>query len=77
MKHINMNIVYLFYEVFIILEIKVVLISYSSSKAASKAAETNGLIALIKPHYWQYPASPEWGICKQMMASIANSSYRG
>ena len=44
-----MSIVYLFYEVFIILEIKVVLISYSSSKAESKAAETNELLALIKP----------------------------
>ena len=45
----NMGIVYLCYELFIILEIKVALISYSLSKAASKAAENNGLIAADKP----------------------------
>ena len=44
---------------FIILEIKVALISYSLSKAASKAAENNGLISLISSHSapcWQYPS---------------------
>ena len=35
-----MSMIYFFYKVFIILEIKVVLISYSASKAASKAAES-------------------------------------
>ena len=44
-----MNIVYLFYKVFIIVEVKVALISHSWSKAASKAVEKSGLIALIKP----------------------------
>ena len=37
-----MSTVYKFYKVFVILEIKVALISYSLSKAASKAAENNG-----------------------------------
>ena len=53
----------------IILEIKVALISYnlSLSKVASKAAENNGLIALISPLLavpW-----PESDMGKQMMAS--------
>ena len=39
MKCMNMGIVYLFYKVLIMLEIKVALISCSLSKAASKAAE--------------------------------------
>ena len=58
MKYINMSIIYLFYKDFIILKIKVVLISYSLSKAASKAAENNGLISLINLHSapcWQNP----------------------
>ena len=45
MKDMNMSIVYLFYKVFIILEIMVALISHSWSKAA----ENSGLIALITP----------------------------
>ena len=49
MKCMNMGIVYLFYKVLIILEIKVALISCSLSKAASKAAENNRLIAADKP----------------------------
>ena len=39
-----MSMVYLFYKVFIILEINVALINHSWSKAA----ENNGLIALIR-----------------------------
>ena len=50
MKYINVSMIYLFYKVFIILEIRVTLISYILSKAALKAAENNGLIALISPH---------------------------
>ena len=55
MNYINMSIIYLFYEVFIILEIIVALISCS----LSKAAENNGLIAVMSPLLavpW-----PEWG----------------
>ena len=44
MKDINMSIVYLFYNVFILLKIKVALINCSWSKAPSKAAENNGLM---------------------------------
>ena len=43
MKCINMGTVYLFYKVFIISEIKVSLINYSLSKAASQAVENNKL----------------------------------
>ena len=50
MKYINISMIYLFYKVFIILKIEVALISNSSSKVALKAAENNGLIALISPH---------------------------
>ena len=49
MKYINKNIIYVLYKVIIILEIKVALISYSLSKAASKATDNNGLITLIYP----------------------------
>ena len=55
MKYLNMSIVFLFLKLFIFLEIKVALIIYS----LSKAAEDNGLIALIRsllPVSW-----PEWG----------------
>ena len=58
---------------------KVVLISYSLSKAASKAAENNGLITLTSPHpvpSWQYPGGSGL-LSKQMMATTENSSYRG
>ena len=76
MKCINMHIVSLIYkDFFIVLKIKVALISYSLSKAASTAAENNGLIALITSLLavpW-----PEWGIGKQMMATTPNSSCRG
>ena len=41
MKYIDMGIIYLQYQVFIILEIKVALINYSLSKVASMAAENN------------------------------------
>ena len=50
MKCINMNIIYLIYKFFIILKIKIALISYSLSKVSSKTAENNGLMALISPH---------------------------
>ena len=79
MKYINMSIIHLFYKGFIILEIKVALICYSLSKAVSKAAKNNGLIALISPHsapYWQYP-DRSGVLSKQMMANTVNSSYRG
>ena len=49
MKCMNMGIVDLFYKYFIILEIKATLIRYSISKAASKDAKNNGLIAADKP----------------------------
>ena len=49
MRYIDMNIDYWFYNFFIILEIKVDLISYSLSKATSEAAENNGLIGLTRP----------------------------
>ena len=65
-----MSTVYWFCNFFIILEIKVALISYSLSKATSKAAENNELISLIGPT--QPPAGstllavpqPEWGMGK-------------
>ena len=69
------------YKVFIILEIKVTLISYSLSKAASKAAENNGLITLISPPLavpW-----PGWGMgqtndcfqCKQQLPEVVRLSF--
>ena len=64
MKYINTIIIYKFYKVFIILEIKVVLISCSLSKVAWKAVENNGLVALMSPHSapcWAVPWR-EWGI---------------
>ena len=64
MKYIYTGIIYYFYKVFIILEIKVVLISCSLSKVTSKAVENNGLMALISPHSapcWAVPWQ-EWGI---------------
>ena len=64
MQNINMNIVYWFYNFFIISEIKVVLISYSLSKATSNAAANDGLIGLISPHSapcWQYPTAARVG----------------
>ena len=64
MKYINTIIIYEIYKVFfIILEIKVVLISCSISKVASKAVENNGLMALMSPHSapcWAVPWR-EWG----------------
>ena len=74
MKCMNMGIVYLFYKDFIILEMKVILISASLSKVVSKATENSGLIAAHKPllaEPW-----PEWGVGKQMMATTANGRYR-
>ena len=58
MKSINMNIICLFYKVFIILKIKVALIDCSWSKAPSKAAY-NGLMALITAQLGV--AQPNWG----------------
>ena len=55
---------------FIILEIKVGLISGSSSQVASKAAENNGLMALMSPHSApaeQYPGG-SGELSKQMKA---------
>ena len=49
MKNINMSIVYMFYEDFIILKIKVALINCSWSKVPSKAVENNGADGLISP----------------------------
>ena len=46
MKYINMSMMDLFYKVFTILEIKVALISYGLSNAASKAVENNELITV-------------------------------
>ena len=78
MKYIDMSIVYWFYNFFlIILEIKVALISYSLSKATSKAAESNGLIVLISPHSapcWQYPSqSGVWA--NQMMVTTTHIKH--
>ena len=79
MKYINLSIIHRFYNFFIILEIKDALISYSLSKATSKAAENNGLIGLISPHSvpcWQYPGqSGVWA--NQMMVTTANGSNWG
>ena len=58
MKYIVMSIVYWFYNFFVILEIKVALISYSLSMATSKVAKNKGPIGLISRHSapcWQYP----------------------
>ena len=71
-----MGIVYLLDKVFIILEIKVALISYSLSKAASKAAENIGLIAADKPHAGRTRARVEYGQtddgfhCKQKLLRV-------
>ena len=77
MKFIDMSMIYLFHKLFMILEIKVALISHGLSKATSKAAENNGLITLmISPHSapcWQY-AGGSGGMSKQMMAT---TSYWG
>ena len=54
MKDINMSIADLFYKVFVISKIKVSLIDCSWSKAPSKAAQNNGLMALIT-------AQSDWG----------------
>ena len=70
-----MRIVYLIYNGFIIFELKVVLIIYSWSKAASEAVENTGLKALISPTL-AVPWS-EGDMGKQMMATTPNSSYRG
>ena len=48
MNCMKIGLVYLFYKK-IILEIKVTLMSYSISKAASKDAKNNGLIVADKP----------------------------
>ena len=59
LKNINMSIVNLFYEVFIILKIKVALINCSWSKAPSKAAKNNVLIVLITAQLGV--VQPDWG----------------
>ena len=59
MKYIDTSIIYQFYQVFIILGIKVVLISCSLSKVASKAVENNGLMALMSPHYIRVRIFPD------------------
>ena len=80
MKYMNRSIDNLFYKGVIILEIKVALISYSLSKVAWNAVENNCLIAFISPT--QPPAGSilvgvGYSMSKQMMATIANSSYWG
>ena len=57
MKNINTSMIYEFYQVFIFLEITVVLISCSLSKVASKAVESNGLMAFMGPH-----SAPCWAV---------------
>ena len=64
---------------FIILEIKVVLISCNLSKVASKAVENNGLMALMSPHSapcWAVPWR-EWGIQQTVKPTTDKGSYRG
>ena len=71
MKYINMSLIYQFYKVLIIWEIKVVLISCSLLKVASKAVGNNGLIALMSPHpapAEQYPGG-SGELNKQMKAT--------
>ena len=63
MKYINMIMIFLFYKVFIILEIKVALISHNWSKAA----ENNGMITLIWP-LLAVPL-PEWVIWEVWITS--------
>ena len=61
---------------FIILEIKVVLISCSLSKVASKAVENNGLMALMSPAQppaGQYPGG-SGELSKQMKATTDKTS---
>ena len=70
MKCMNMGIVYLFYKDFIILEMKVILISSSLSKVASKASENNGLIEADRAVPW-----PEWGVGQTDDGTTANSRY--
>ena len=59
MKNININIVNLFYKVFIALKIQVTLINCSWSKAPPKAAKNNGLMVLIRTQVGV--TRPEWG----------------
>ena len=70
-EYINMSIIYQFYKAFINLEIKVVLISCSLSKVASKAVENNSLMALMtptQPPAEQYPGG-SGELSKQMKAT--------
>ena len=64
MKNIDMSIICLFYKVFIVLKMKVVLINCSRSKTPSKAAQNNGLIALITAQLGV--ARPDWGPQKKL-----------
>ena len=71
MKNTNTSMIFYFYKVFILLKIKVVLISCSLSKVASKAVENNGLMALMSPTQppaEQYPGG-SGELSKQMKAS--------
>ena len=77
MKNINTSIIYSSYKVFILLEIKVVLISCSLSKVASKAVENNGLMALMSPHSAPCWAVPWWEWGKQMKVTPDKGSQRG
>ena len=77
MKYIVISIVDWFYNFFVILEIKVALISYSLSMATSKVAKNKGSIGLKSRHSapcWQYPnQSGAWA--NRMMVTTANSFY--
>ena len=78
-QNIGVLIVLVSFIKFIILEIKVVLISCSLSKVASKAVENNGVMALMSHHSapcWAVPWR-EWAMSKQMMATTVKGSYRG
>ena len=62
-----------------LVEIKVVLISCSLSKVASKAVENNGLIALMSTHSvpcWAVPWK-EWGIQQTVKATSYKGSQSG
>ena len=75
MKYINTSIIYEFYKVFIISEIKVALISCSLSKVASKAVENNGLMALITPT--QPPTEQYPGESGELSKQVKATHYKG
>ena len=76
MKYIKTSMIYEFYKVLIILQIKAILISCSLSKVASKADWEQSVDVFDEPHSapcWVIPWC-EWGMSKQMKATTTKGS---